>query len=227
MAGGRLWSPQEDKYLIENYANRGREACADHLKRPINAVKSRAYKLGAQANVDWWTPDEDKLLIEMYRTIGRTGCAKLLPLRSSDSIGMRASILGATRPKRHAPTPDEEEIVRATYKQRGGRKKCAQFLPHLTPSMISHIAEKLGVLQRSRMDWTDEENQLLRLSYANKGKKWCAQQLSQRTPTSVAVQARRLGLAADPEGEYFKDWQGRAAASKRGQLDRKSTRLNS
>jgi hypothetical protein len=216
MAGGRLWTPEEDEYLIGNYANRGRKVCADHLDRSINAVKGRASYLGVQAIVDGWTPDEDKLLIEMYRAIGRAGCAKLLPLRSGAAIGMRASIVGATHPKRPAPTSDEEEVVRANYKQRGGRKRCAQLLPHLTPSMVSHIAEKLGVLQRGRKDWTDEENQLLRLSYANKGKRWCSQQLSQRTPTSVAVQARKLGLAADPEGEYFKDWQARAALSKRG-----------
>lgn len=217
MARGKLWTPEEDEYLRENYAKLGRKACADHLKRPINGVSCRAYALGIQADVAW-TKREDELLVEKYPTIGRSGCAELLTVRTLASIGSRAGFLGLTNDRHHTPMPDEEEVVRANYKQRGGRKKCAQILPHLTPSMISHIAEKLGVLQRGRKDWTDEENQLLRLRYANKGKRWCAQQLSQRTPASVAVQARKLGLAGDPAGEYFKDWQARAAASKRGQL---------
>jgi NUMOD3 motif len=215
MAGGRLWTPEEDGYLIENYTKLGRNACADHLKRPINGVKCRAYTLGIQANVTW--PErEDNLLVEMYPKIGRAGCAKLLPGRTIASIGVRAGFLGLTNDKRHAPTPNEIKVIRDNYKQRGGRKKCAELLPHLTPSAISHLAEKSGVLQRGRKDWTDEENQLLRFNYASKGKHWCAQQLSDRTPNSIVVQARKLGLATDPNSEYFKDWQARAAASKRG-----------
>jgi hypothetical protein len=215
MAGGRLWTPEEDGYLIENYIKLGRKACADHLKRPINGVKRRAYTLGIQANVAW--PErEDNLLIEMYPKIGRAGCAKLLPGRTIASIGVRAGFLGLTNDKRHTPTPDEIEVIRTNYFQRGGRKICAQLLPHLTLSTISYVAEKLGVLQRGRKNWTDEENQLLRLNYASKGKHWCARQLSDRTPNSIVAQARKLGLAADPNSKYFKDWQARAAASKRG-----------
>jgi len=195
----------------------GRRKCADHLKRRVNGVNCRAYALGIQADVAW-TEQEDKLLVESYPTMGRSACATLLPRRTLNAIGSRAGFLGLTVNTQHRPTPDEVEVIRANYKQRGGRKKCAQFLPHLNPNVISHIAGKLGVLQHGRNDWTDEENQLLRLSFANKGKKWCAQQLSQRTPASVTMQARKLGLAADRDGEYFKDWQSRAAASKRGQL---------
>jgi hypothetical protein len=138
MAGGRLWTPEEDEYLIENYTKLGRKACADHLKRPINGVKCRAYTLGIQANVAW--PErEENLLIEMYPKIGRAGCAKLLPGRTIVSIGARAGFLGLTNDKRHAPTPNEIEVIRANYLRRGGRKKCAQLLPHFTPSAISHL----------------------------------------------------------------------------------------
>ncbi len=168
MAGGRFWSPEEDEYLIENYTKLGAKACADHLKRSINGVKCRAYKLGIQANVAW--PErEDNILIEMYPRIGRAGCAKLLPGRTIASIGARAGFLGLTNDKRHAPTLNEIKVIRDNYKQRGGRKKCAELLPHLTPSAISHIAQKSGVLQRGRKDWTDEEIELLRLNYSSKG----------------------------------------------------------
>ncbi len=158
----------------------------------------------------------DKVLIEMYSTIGRTGCAKLLPTRSLYSIGARAGFLGLTNDKRHTPTQNDLEVIRANYKHRGGRRKCVQLLPHLTPSAISHQAEKLGVLQRGRKNWTDTENKLLRLNYASKGKNWCAQHLPDRTPNSIAVQAKNLGLAIDLQGTYFKTWQSRAATSKRG-----------
>jgi hypothetical protein len=215
MAGGELWTPEEDKYLIESYAMLGRRACSDHLGRPVNGVSCRAYALGIQADVAW-TEREDSVLKELYSTIGRAGCAKLLPGRTISSVGVRAGLLGLTNDRRHTATPDELAIIRTNYAQRGGRKKCAQLLPHFTPCAISHLAERLGVLQRDRSQWTDKENQILGLNYANKGKYWCAQRLLERSPKSIVVQARKLGLAIDPRSEYYKDWQARAAASKRG-----------
>jgi hypothetical protein len=74
----------------------------------------------------------------------------------------------------------------------------------------------LGVLQRARKDWTDEENELIKLNYSNRGKHWCAQHLPGRTVKAIYVQAKKLGLSSDRNSDYFKDWQGRAAASKRG-----------
>jgi len=218
MAGGKLWTPEEDEYLIANYAKLGRKACANHLKRPVSGVSCRAYALGIQANVAW-TDDEDKLLIAMYSTIGRSGCAKLLSSRTVASVGVRAGSLGLTNDKRHMATPEELEVVRANYPQRGGRGKCAQLLPHLTKCAISHLAEKIGCSATRPDQWTDEENHLLRLKYASKGKNWCAQRLAGRTPRSIVVQARKLGLAVDPNSNYFKDWQARAAASKRGRAN--------
>ena len=215
MAGGKRWISEDEEYLRKNYAKLGARACADHLKRSVDSVKSHAYDLGIQKDVAW-PKHEDNLLAKEYRTIGRVGCAKLLPGRSIAAVGARASFLGLTNDKRHMPTPAEREVIRTVYPQRGGRKKCAKLLPHLTPSAISHIAEKSGALQRRRKDWTDKEIRFLRRNYSHKGKNWCAQRLSGRTPNSIVVQARKLSLAVDPNSEYFKDWQARAAASKLG-----------
>jgi hypothetical protein len=215
MARGRVWTPEEDEYLIENYKELGRKACADHLGRPVNGVKCRAYELGIQADVAW-TDREDKLLREKYPEIGRTGCAELIPGRSVAAVGARAGLLGLTSDKRRALTLEVIKVIRESYQQRGGRRICAQLLPHLTPCAISHAAERLSVLQRERKQWTDEEDQFLRLNYPNKGKVWCARQLPCRTAGALAARARTLDLTVDPSGEYFKEWQGRAAASKVG-----------
>jgi hypothetical protein len=215
MAGGPLWTLQEDKFLTEHYSKLGRKACAEKLNRPVNGVKGRAYALGIQADTEW-KKDDDDLLIANYAGVGCKGCAKLLPRRSSDSIRNRAGFLGLTNDKRHRITQEERDIIRLTYPQRGGRKKCAELLPHLSPCAISHHAERLGVLQRSVEQWTHEENEFLKRNFANKGTGWCAKQLRGRTPLAVTAQARKLGLAPDPSGEHFKEWQARAAASKRG-----------
>lgn len=63
--------------------------------------------------------------------------------------------------------------------------------------------------------WTDEELLLLKNNYPDKGKMWCANALG-RGEASVRWMAAELGLKANTESEFFKDWQARAAQSKVG-----------
>lgn len=63
--------------------------------------------------------------------------------------------------------------------------------------------------------WTDEELLLLKNNYPDKGKMWCANALG-RGEASIRWMAAELGLKADTESEFFKDWQTRAAQSKVG-----------
>ena len=63
--------------------------------------------------------------------------------------------------------------------------------------------------------WTDREVAFLRKNYPNKGKAWCARELG-RTPRAIVGQVEKLGLRLDQNGEHFRDYQLRAAQTKRG-----------
>lgn len=63
--------------------------------------------------------------------------------------------------------------------------------------------------------WSDREVAFLRKNYPNKGKAWCATQLG-RTLRGVGGQVEKLGLRLDQNGEHFKNYQLRAAQTKRG-----------
>lgn len=63
--------------------------------------------------------------------------------------------------------------------------------------------------------WTIEEKQFLITNYPNKGKMWCAEEMH-RSEASIRKAAWKLKLKLNPKGEFFKDFQKRAATSKIG-----------
>ena len=71
------WSPQDDKYLIENYAKYGPKKCAEFLDRTKDAVKRRAYRLGLTASIKW-TQEEEEYLVKNYAKYGAKKCAEFL-----------------------------------------------------------------------------------------------------------------------------------------------------
>lgn len=63
--------------------------------------------------------------------------------------------------------------------------------------------------------WTQEDVAFLREHYPDKGKVWCCNAMN-RTEASIRQQAYELGLRQNPKGQFFREWQSRAAASKVG-----------
>ena len=63
--------------------------------------------------------------------------------------------------------------------------------------------------------WTKEELEQFRIDYPEYGKKYCMEKFS-KSDSMVRTKASELRLKRDPNGQFFKEWQKRAAASKVG-----------
>ena len=87
-----FWSPQDEKYLIENYHKYGVKECAKFLGRTKDAVKAKAHELGLRAPRGW-TPEEIEYLTKNYPKYGAKECAKFLG-RVEKTVRNKAHELG-------------------------------------------------------------------------------------------------------------------------------------
>ena len=87
-----FWSPQDEKYLIENYPKYGAKECAKFLGRTERAVMFRARQLGLRAPGKW-APEEEEYLIKNYAKYGAKECVKFLG-RTEDAVMSKARELG-------------------------------------------------------------------------------------------------------------------------------------
>lgn len=81
----RKWTPEEDKYLLENYVTQKIKDVGTHLNRTENAIKRRAKKLNCSKETrQKWTEEE----LEIIRVAGKN-CElvkQLIPHRTMNSI---------------------------------------------------------------------------------------------------------------------------------------------
>lgn len=63
--------------------------------------------------------------------------------------------------------------------------------------------------------WTSDEVIFLIDNYSDKGKMWCVENMC-KSEGAIRSQAAQLGLRQNKNGEFFKEWQRRAAESKEG-----------
>ena len=179
------WSPQDEKYLIENYAKYGAEECAKFLGRTKYAVMIKACHLGLSAP-NRWRPEEKEYLINNYAKNGPKECAKFLG-RAEGCVKAKARELGIAALNRWAP--EDEEYLVENYAEYGA-EECANFLGRTKDAVIAK-AYQLGI--RTQKRWTPEEEKYLIENYVKYGAEECANFLG-RTKDAVMVRARQLGL---------------------------------
>ena len=185
-----FWSPQDEKYLIENYAKHGVKECAKFLGRTEQAVMNKAHQLGLRAPIGW-TPKEIKYLIENYPKYGAKECAKFLG-RSKVAVKAKARALGLKASNEW--TPEEVKYLVENY-AKYGVKECVEFLGR-TESAVKAKARALGL--RASNEWTLREKKYLIENYAKYGVKECAKFLG-RTENAVRDKAHQLGLGVSNE----------------------------
>ena len=179
------WSPQDEKYLIENYPKYSAEECAKFLGRTKAAVKSKARELGLIVP-NGWTPKEIEYLIENYPKYSAEECAKFLG-RTKVAVKSKARGLGLTVP--NGWTPEEIEYLIENHPKYGA-KECAKFLGR-TEKAVRGKARGLGLTVPN--GWTPEEIEYLIENYPKYGAKECAKFLG-RTEKAVRDKARGLGI---------------------------------
>lgn len=157
MAGGPIWSAQEDEFLRQNYRLHGQDWCAERLKRPVDATRNRAWKIGVSrpAEPPYMQSDMVDAAIRLAytgdRKLGfRSRCAKRTG-RSPSYVSQRALELGLIRRRDSKPWTDEERafveahpLLPLRYLSRKMKAKGW----HRTPRAISHLRSsgKIDVL---------------------------------------------------------------------------------
>jgi len=100
------WSAKEDRLLRTKYPTLGVEKASRLLKRPINGVRNRAYKLGVSVDdkvakpgrPSVYTKAEDALICRFFPKIPTTELAGQMG-KSLKAIGARAILLGLKGPQ--------------------------------------------------------------------------------------------------------------------------------
>lgn len=88
----RLWTKEEDNFIINNHFSHENKWIAEKLNRTLNAVRTRAHDLKIRKTKPW-TEEEDNFLIKNYNSLGAKEIAKILN-KTIHSIHGRTHILG-------------------------------------------------------------------------------------------------------------------------------------
>ena len=193
-----VWTPEEDKILIDNYSSKGIKYCCNLLQhRTSNSIRYRANLLGLYVEGDW-TPEEDEFLIQNYKLKGGKFCEDNLLNRSIESIRYRASRLGL-RVKSSDWSSEEINFLIQNYNERG-LDYCVANLPNRGYRSIVSKASKLGLSSNS---WSEEEDKILIENYSKLGVKYCQNKLSNRSLNAIRSRVKTLNLNLDNCGKSW------------------------
>lgn len=188
---GKIWSPEEDQFLIENYPLLGGNKIADKLfelfgvKRSLNAIHSHLRDLSLRNNTKVihvkrkiikdntknqyfkWTQEEDRILIDNYENYEIKDIAKML----TDSLGSKRSIRSIEG--------------RAKFLRNRGLLNCYKFRP-----------------------WTEIEDTIVRTYYPEGGWEVVAQKIYEETGfkrTKQSIWSRAQDLKVPVSDTYRGD----------------------
>lgn len=117
----RLYSPDEDSYILEHYYSTTDRNIALHLERTIKSVRRRAKKLGLEAKKinRRWTPEEDEIILNRREEVLREIAYRLD--RDMSDTSKRAIILG--RPFREIRYRDKNGYLQKRIPNGDGTRK--------------------------------------------------------------------------------------------------------
>jgi len=117
MKGKRLWTKEEEEYLLKNWNKKTVEEIMKYLNRQRNSVERKAYRLGLDTRKKKenlqkrpWEDYENEIIIANYDTKTSEQISKMLKDRSANAVRKQAKKLGLAGSVR-AWTDEELEIL--------------------------------------------------------------------------------------------------------------------
>ena len=204
MSAARRWSKDEDRLLRQLYADQLPIAdISSRLGRTPDAVVARRKSLGVPSRrAARWSPADDALLRAGTADGFSTAVLGRRLSRSAEQVRARRGVLLGRKPAARPYRTDEDEAIRVCLGQGGDLNTLVHRLGR-SPDALRLHAQHLGLHHpQPRRRWAEWEDAVLRDGYTSALP--CAEiarQLPQRTPTSVAARARKLGLIS-----YARRW---------------------
>lgn len=202
-----LWTPEEDKILIDNYVLKGIDFCVENLpNRTANGIIHRAGALGLTNKPNFWSEEEVTFLIENYPKYGLSYCASHLLGRNNQSIAAKASKLGLGS---GFWSEEEDNILREYYPKYGARY-CVEKLQNRSYHSVRGRINKLNLkseLSTANIGkvWSKEEEEILKKYYFNYGASYCQQFLQDRDITSIRKKALKMGVVRSKNGNWTEE----------------------
>ena len=117
------WTENEIKLLKQLYPHGNTKMIAEKLRRPLTAVRQKAYDMGMKTDIyKYWTEDELELLIILYSDTTTDELAKRFG-RSTGSVKTKARQLGLRKSQKYM------KAIKARPRRR--RKKKARLIMSL------------------------------------------------------------------------------------------------
>lgn len=164
----------------------------------------------------FWTEEEKKIIRDVYPSGGLIAVLARLPNRSKSGVYLQAAKLGLSRGGgqmrriRHEPPPNFEETLRERWAEATGRGSVAALAEELgVPRFwLSQQACKLGltVAHKKEPPWSAAEDELMKKVPLHDPER-CAEIFQGhgflRSPTAIAVRAKRLNLSRRRKSDMF------------------------
>ena len=147
LSTSRMWTEDEEKFLIENYTKFGCKRCAEVLHKSSEAVKHKAASLKLQSARNW-TDEEANILLKHYKTDGVDYCVEQLK-RERCAIHAKARKLGLANNRAEGWSTNEIDFIIENYAKLGS-KACAEALHGRTSSAVRNQARKLGLKVKTK-----------------------------------------------------------------------------
>ena len=198
----RRFTEEEDKFLVEQYCDKGPDFCAAALDRSRQSIISRASKLGCN-NIVHWTDEEDNILRTYYPIEGAKSFLRLVS-RSTLQCRHRVEALELRAPD--SRWTDEEIQIMQTYYYTEGTD-IIKRLPGRTLNGVLCKAHLLGLrCEKSKYEpnyWTESELRILKEYYPAEGSN-VELRLPGRSRQNIVAKAHAIGLSA-PTSKY-EEW---------------------
>jgi hypothetical protein len=183
--------------------------------RPVSFKKGREHaprlspiRRPGRTDARFWTEAENNILRRYFPDGGMPAVGAHLPNRSRSSIYAQANKLGLSRNgvQARAPrietSPEMDDRIRARWPELSGRGAVAAFADELEVPRwwLSDRAQKMGLIvaHKKEPNWTTAEEDLIRKVPLHNLDRCAAifrEHGFQRSPTSIAVKAKRLSLS--------------------------------
>lgn len=115
----KLWSPDEAKWLDENYLLLGAPDCAKILGRTVSSIKGAVTHFGIKGKQVCWTKKQVIWLSENYKLLGCGECARLLG--KTESAIKRAACRHGIMAKRRLWIQEEDAAILDAYPEEGSK----------------------------------------------------------------------------------------------------------
>lgn len=134
---------EDDKILIKNYSEYGKNVMELLPHMTENQIKHRAKQLDLKFDNKPWTGGEKKILRDSYNNFSIEEVMKKLPNRNKAAIISFACKMGITSERSVKWSREEDEILYSLYPEHGS--KMFNQLPGKTKMQIQHRLNKLNI----------------------------------------------------------------------------------